>query len=44
LRGYRARVFILEELLSHVAAQGDCWIATHADIALYCAEKAGLRR
>ncbi|MFN7004589.1 MAG: polysaccharide deacetylase family protein [Roseinatronobacter sp.] len=41
--GYRSRMFILEELLSHITATGDCWIATHADIARYCAAQAGLR-
>lgn len=40
--GYRSRIFILEELLSHIAAKGDCWIATHADIARYCSNQAGL--
>lgn len=40
--GYRSRIFILEELLSHIHATGDCWIATHADIARYCAAQAGL--
>ncbi len=33
---YRSRIFILEELLEHIVATGDCWIATHADIASYC--------
>lgn len=41
--GYRSRIFILEEILSRVAAKGDCWIATHAAIARYCAEQAGLK-
>lgn len=41
--GYRSRIFILEELLSHIASKGDCWIATHADIARWCASEAGLR-
>ncbi|MFN4128755.1 MAG: polysaccharide deacetylase family protein [Paracoccaceae bacterium] len=41
--GYRSRIFILEDLLARVAAKGDCWIATHADIARYCAEQAGLK-
>ena len=40
--GYRSRIFILEELLSHIFAKGDCWIATHADIARYCYSQAGL--
>ncbi|TCT44485.1 polysaccharide deacetylase family protein [Martelella mediterranea] len=43
ITGYRSRIFILEELLSHITANGDCWIATHADIARYCAEESGLK-
>ncbi len=42
--GYRSRIFILEELLRHITAKGDCWIATHAEIARYCADQAGLAR
>lgn len=41
--GYRSRIFILEELLSRIVAKGDCWIATHADIARYCAAQGGLK-
>lgn len=41
--GYRSRIFILEELLSHITSLGDCWIATHAEIAAYCAAQAGLK-
>lgn len=40
--GYRSRIFILEELLRRVAEKGDCWVATHADIARHCAREAGL--
>lgn len=43
ITGYRSRLFILEELLDHITAKGDCWIATHVDIARYCAEQAGLK-
>lgn len=43
ITGYRSRIFILEELLDHITAKGDCWIATHADIARHCAEQAGLK-
>ena len=42
--GYRSRIFILEELIRAAKAKGDCWFATHADIARHCAEQAGLRR
>lgn len=34
--GYRSRIFILEELIAHMKAKGQCWFATHADIAAYC--------
>lgn len=40
--GYRSRIFILEELLARINADGDCWVATHADIARYCIEMSGL--
>lgn len=42
--GYRSRIFILEQLLERMVAKGDCWIATHAEVAGYCAEQAGLPR
>jgi len=41
--GYRSRLFILEELIQHMKARGQCWFATHAEIAAYCAKEAGLR-
>ena len=40
--GYRSRIFILEELLERITAKGDCWVATHAEIAQYCADQAGM--
>ena len=42
--GYRSRIFILEQLLERIFAKDDCWIATHAEIAAYCAEQAGLMK
>lgn len=42
ISGYRSRIFILEELLKRIAEKGDCWVATHADIARHCASQAGL--
>lgn len=33
--GYRSRMFILEELISHMKSHDDVWFATHADIARY---------
>lgn len=40
--GYRSRIFILEELLQRITEKGNCWVATHADIARYCAQQNGL--
>ncbi|MCI2393866.1 polysaccharide deacetylase [Aliiroseovarius sediminis] len=40
--GYRSRIFILRDLLHQIAAKGDCWVATHAQIAQYCAQQAGM--
>lgn len=40
--GYRSRIFIIEQLLERIVTKDDCWIATHAQIAAYCAEQAGL--
>jgi peptidoglycan/xylan/chitin deacetylase (PgdA/CDA1 family) len=31
--GYRSRIFILEELISHMKSRRDVWFATHADVA-----------
>ncbi|MCU0818360.1 MAG: polysaccharide deacetylase [Beijerinckiaceae bacterium] len=42
--GYRSRLFILEELIRAAKAKGDCWFATHADVARHCASEAGLLR
>jgi peptidoglycan/xylan/chitin deacetylase (PgdA/CDA1 family) len=33
--GYRSRMFILEELISHMKGHDGVWFATHADIARY---------
>lgn len=42
--GYRSRIFILEAVLQAAADKGDCWIATHAEIAAHCAQSAGLSK
>lgn len=34
--GYRSRIFILEELIAHMRAKGDCWFATHEQVARIC--------
>ena len=40
--GYRSRFWILEELVRLAKAKGDCWFATHAEIAAYVKAEAGL--
>lgn len=40
--GYRSRMFILEGVIQAAKAKGDCWFATHAEIARYCAAQGGL--
>ena len=35
ISGYRSRIWILDELIEHMRAQGRVWFATHADIARY---------
>jgi len=36
--GYRSRIWILEELIRHMAATKAVWFATHADVASYVKE------
>ncbi len=38
--GYRSRIWILEELVRLIKASGDCWIATHAEIAAWARDHA----
>jgi peptidoglycan-N-acetylglucosamine deacetylase len=33
--GYRSRVWIVEELIRHAKSKGDCWFATHRDVAAW---------
>ncbi len=42
--GHRSRIWILDEIIRIAKAKPDVWIATHAEIAQYCADQAGLRR
>jgi len=42
--GHRSRIWILEEIVKMAKALPGTWIATHADIAAYCAAMAGLKR
>jgi len=39
---YRSRIWILEEIIRLAKAKGDCWFASHAEIAAYAKEQAGL--
>ncbi len=43
ITGHRSRIWILEEIIRMAQDKGDVWIATHAEIAQYCADQAGLR-
>ncbi len=40
--GHRSRVQILEELIRYMRSHAGVWFATHADVARYCREEAGL--
>ncbi len=40
--GHRSRIQILEELIQHIRGHAVVWFATHADIARYCKEQAGM--
>src|SRR5262245_28268432 len=42
--GHRSRVWILEETIKLARDKPGIWFATHAEIAAYCAEQAGLPR
>jgi peptidoglycan/xylan/chitin deacetylase (PgdA/CDA1 family) len=44
ITGHRSRVWILEEIIRMAQHKSDVWIATHAEIAQYCADEAGLKR
>jgi len=38
--GHRSRIVLLERLIRHIKAKGQCWFATHADIAGWCRDRA----
>lgn len=38
--GHRSRLPLLERLIRHMKAKGNCWFATHAQVALWCKENA----
>ena len=41
--GHHSRMQILEELVRHIKSHPGVWFATHADIAQYCKDQAGMR-
>lgn len=40
--GYRSRIFVLEDLISHIQSHEDVWFATHADIARFARDNGGV--
>ena len=40
--GHRSRMQILEELIDYIKGHDGVWFATHAEVASYCKEQAGL--
>jgi len=40
--GHRSRIWILDEVIRHAKALGGCWFATHADLARWCRQEAGM--
>lgn len=40
--GHRSRIAVLEELAELMKDAGDVWFATHAEVARWCAEQAGM--
>jgi peptidoglycan/xylan/chitin deacetylase (PgdA/CDA1 family) len=36
ISGHRSRMPVVEKLITHAKARGNCWFATHADIARWC--------
>jgi len=42
ISGHRSRMPVLERLVEHMKSRGECWFATHADIARWCKQQAGM--
>ena len=42
ITGHRSRIQVLDELVRHIRSRSGVWFATHADVARYCKEQAGL--
>jgi peptidoglycan/xylan/chitin deacetylase (PgdA/CDA1 family) len=40
--GHRSRIGVLKRLVAHIKQHGDCWFATHAQVAQWCKDQAGL--
>ncbi len=38
--GHRSRVGVIEQVIRHAKARGNCWFATHAQVAAWCKENA----
>jgi peptidoglycan/xylan/chitin deacetylase (PgdA/CDA1 family) len=38
--GHRSRMPVLERLIEHIKTRGDCWFATHAQVAEWCRDNA----
>jgi peptidoglycan/xylan/chitin deacetylase (PgdA/CDA1 family) len=38
--GHRSRIALLERLVEHIQARGQCWFATHAQVARWCLDNA----
>lgn len=42
ISGHRSRMPVIERLIAHAKSRGQCWFATHADVARWCRTQAGL--
>jgi peptidoglycan-N-acetylglucosamine deacetylase len=42
ISGHRSRIGVLERLITHMKYAGQCWFATHGDVAQWCRNSAGL--
>jgi peptidoglycan-N-acetylglucosamine deacetylase len=40
--GHRSRIGVLTRLVTYMKGHGDCWFATHAQVAQWCKDQAGL--
>jgi hypothetical protein len=41
--GHRSRIVLLDRLIQYMKGRGACWFATHAQVAEWCRDQAGLR-